>query len=731
VTRVPEPTITLAAGLPPLPLVAASILLLFLPGSAVAGLLLPGTRYTLVERLLAAPALTLAALALGTLWASALHVPLGEPVAATALGACLAVLAWRATPLARMLYHAPERRPVWKLPAESMPERLARHQDTLAVVGYLALYVLALGLRLWSTREVLPTLGADTYHHTLIAQLLVERGGLPDSYTPYAPIQSFAYHFGFHSLVAWLHWWTGADVGALTGLTGHLVNAAVALSVAFFVLRRVGDGLAAALAAWLVAFLCVFPAYLVNWGRFTQAAGLVLLPVAAALCIDALGPARNRGAVGQATLAAGIAAGGLALAHYRMAAMLALLLGVWLAYIIWSRIRGDCTVHRPSRGIVAGRAAGDEPLPYAPPLAVSGELGGEWRAASSAALLLTVERQATRRESLARWRHALVSGGGLLVRLGAVGLVAGLLALPWLVRLPSTLSLGLGQQPGDYSADYYGLERLGTAVAQPTNLPLLALAAVGLALACRLHHQPALGQPVAVLVLAAWALAQLALANPRWWPVPMPLAGRVDLVTTLAALCFPLAVAAALALAVAARLAGRQWGRRGAGVALALGLAGTALGGWQLQALVTPANALVAPADLAAAAWLRTHSPPDATIAVSATLLPWAPDYVVGVDGGYWLPLLAGRATTVLPMLYPGERGADQAAVARMVAVAQALRDAPAAALTAALLRSLHVGYVYHSGRSPVPSAEGLASNPGFRVVYDADGVRIWAVAPE
>jgi hypothetical protein len=116
---------------------------------------------------------------------------------------------------------------------------------------------------------------------------------------------------------------------------------------------------------------------------------------------------------------------------------------------------------------------------------------------------------------------------------------------------------------------------------------------------------------------------------------------------------------------------------------------------------------------------------------VSATLFPWAPDYVVGVDGGYWLPLLAGRATTVLPMLYPGERGADQAAVARMVAVAQALRDAPAAALTAALLRSLHVGYVYHSGRSPVPSAEGLASNPGFRVVYDADGVRIWAVAPE
>src|SRR6185503_13454443 len=91
---------------------------------------------------------------------------------------------------------------------------------------------------------------------------------------------TFAYHFGFHSLVAWLHWWTGAGVGELVGLAGHLVNAAVALGVAFFVLRVLGDGLVALLAAWLVALLCVFPAYFANWGRFTQASGLLLLPEA-------------------------------------------------------------------------------------------------------------------------------------------------------------------------------------------------------------------------------------------------------------------------------------------------------------------------------------------------------------------------------------------------------------------------------------------------------------------
>jgi hypothetical protein len=707
---VPEAAITLTTGLPPLALVLASALLLFLPGYAAAALLLPAPDYAATERLLAAPALTLALLALLTLWASALHVPLGPGTAVAVLLGSLALLVNQAvraggtSPFRHGLI-IPEPRTVVAShsPIGTVPlrHRLTGYGPLTAISGYLTLFVLALGLRLWSTRDLLPTLGADTYHHTLIVQLLVERGSLPDSYLPYAPIQSFAYHFGFHSLVAWLHWWTGADVGVLVGLAGHLVNAAVALAVAFFVLRVVGDGLVAALAAWLVALLCVFPAYLVNWGRFTQAAGLLLFPVAAALCIDALRPTANRRGVLRSALAAALVAGGLLLAHYRMAAMLALLVIVWAVYVILRGQQSDRSLSHPAR--------------------------------------------------------ALTRSAGIAARLGAMGLVGGLLALPWLARLPGALSLGLGQQPGDYGADYYGLERLGSAVAQPTNLPLLALAAVGFAVAWVLCHPPAFDKapagagasdnaascvpppgaaearagPVAVLLLGLWALAQLALANPRWWPIPMPLAGRVDFVTTVAALCFPLAVAAALALATAWRVARAQQGRRAIGLALALGTGATALGGWQLQALVTPSNVLVAPADLTAAAWLRAHAPPDARIAVSAVIFPWAPDYVVGVDGGYWLPLLAGRATTVLPMLYPGERAADPQAVAAMVAATRALLDAPAAPQTVAVLRALGVGYVYHSGRSPVPSGAGLAENQALRLEYAEGGVRIWQVAPE
>ncbi len=660
------PAVTLALGLPPPGLIAAGLLFLFLPGYAVARLLLPGARYGALDRLLAAPALSLAILALATLWATTLGLPLGAPAAWALMTAAVAgALGGRP-------------RGAWWIPGKSVPWP----SGALVALAYGVLFASALALRLWSTRDLLPALGADTYHHTLIARLLVERGGVPDAYAPYAPIATFAYHFGFHALVAWLHWLTGADVGALVGLAGHLVNAAVALGVAFFVRRVTGDELAAVLAAWLVALVSVFPAYLVNWGRFTQAAGLVVLPVAAALGLDAAGwraagppprpfaqkarggphprPLSQMGEGWGGTVA--LATAGLFLAHYRMAAVLALLLAVWLGAALLARPR---------------------------------------------------ER--------AGWRQA----GALLT--AATG--AGLLLAPWLGRLAGALTLGLGEQPGAYGAAYYALERLSTAPDQPTTLPLLALAALGLALAgWRLARCQTDAAATAVVLLALWTMAQVALANPYWWPVPMPLAGRVDLVTVLAGLAFPVAVAAAYALARALRAAGRRAPRLTAVAALGLVGGGTLGGAAQLLGLVTPGNALLAPADLAAAEWMRAHTPADARVAVNTVIFPWAPDYVVGVDGGYWLPLLAGRATTVLPMVYAAERGSDPTAVRAMVAVARALRDAPADPATAAVLRAAGVGYVYHSGRPGGVDAAALARNPALRLVYARDGVHVYAV---
>ena len=753
------PAVTLSAGLPSLVILAQAVLFLFLPGYAAARLLLPTPHYGSLDRVLAAPALTLALVAVVTLWATVLGVSLSQLIVEALLLLLAVVAAWpvrRRPTAAGHASSAAARGPWW----DEVSRRL-RGGSAGAIAAYLALFALALGLRLWSTRDVLPTLGADTYHHLLIAQLIVERGGVPSSYEPYAPIATFAYHFGFHSLLAWLHWWTRASLGELLGQTGHLVNGAVALSVAFFVRRVLRDDLAAGVAAWLVALPCVFPAYLVNWGRFTQAAGLLLLPIAAALWLDALRwpPTRDQAprpmTLPRATSRAGTGKiVGQGLVPCRPANSDAP--NVTTTHAGLSDSQFDSVPSRVRHGGGGPpHAAEDKPLPHlasrgpftesrvivAAGLATSGLLLAHYRMLGALALLLAawivaalacgLARRVRAGNSLglhaARAEH---SPGGIMgtswpqLAVAVVGpaLVGALLALPWLVRLPSALALGLGERPGDYGADYYALDRLGTALGEPTSGPLVLLAAMGLAFAVCVGRW-------AVLLLGAWAALLLALANPYWWPLPMPLAGRIDLVTVLVMLCFPVAVASAHGLAVLLRAARRRLPRPITVTAVILGGTATALGGWQLQTLVTPGNALVTPADLAAAAWIHANTPPDARLAVSATTFPWAPDYVVGIDGGYWLPLLAGRATTVLPMVYAGERGADPGAVRDMIAVARVLRDAPAAPDTAALLRALGVGYVYHGGRVGVPDVAALAANPALRSVYERDGVRVFAVA--
>ena len=56
-------------------------------------------------------------------------------------------------------------------------------------------------------------------------------------------------------------------------------------------------------------------------------------------------------------------------------------------------------------------------------------------------------------------------------------------------------------------------------------------------------------------------------------------------------------------------------------------------------------------ADVAAARWIVRNTPADARFIVGTT--HWHVSTFRGVDGGYWLPLLARRQTNVPPALYP------------------------------------------------------------------------------
>jgi hypothetical protein len=209
-------------------------------------------------------------------------------------------------------------------------------------LGFSLLLILSagvvLGVRLWAIRGLTVPLWGDSVQHAIIAQLLVERGGLFDSWLPYAPYESLTVHFGFHSIVAAFHWATGMQAAQATLVAGQIVNALAVLTLYPLALRLArGNRWVGIGTLWAAGMLSLIPALYVNWGRYPQLAGQAILPVALWLVMEAM---ESKWGDWKPPVLAGVAAAGMSLTYYRMPFFYGVLVLIWLIGYIF-RLRWD------------------------------------------------------------------------------------------------------------------------------------------------------------------------------------------------------------------------------------------------------------------------------------------------------------------------------------------------------------------------------------------------------
>ncbi|HEY86356.1 MAG TPA: hypothetical protein G4N96_14725 [Chloroflexi bacterium] len=146
-------------------------------------------------------------------------------------------------------------------------------------IAFWLIFGLSLAVRLQVVSGIEIPFWADSYHHTMISQLIVDNGRVPDNWEPYAPMQSMNYHFGFHTMVAVFHWLTGLTVPKSVLFFAQILNA-LAVLMAYLLGRRFGgNAWVGVFAALITGLISRYPMYYVNWGRYTQLAGQILLPV--------------------------------------------------------------------------------------------------------------------------------------------------------------------------------------------------------------------------------------------------------------------------------------------------------------------------------------------------------------------------------------------------------------------------------------------------------------------
>ena len=639
--------------------VLALILLILLPGAALLIWLWPtdttalfenDTSFNHIEWVALAAALSVAVYPILLLYSSAVGLSLNSEFVAIFLSLCAVAV------LGGAFY----RRSQGDRSRQTLTFRFS-----LPIILFWVIFVLSAAVRIVVVRGQPVPLWQDSYHHTIISQLILDHGGLFNSWQPYAPIQTFTYHFGFHTFAALYVWLTGSNIFQAVLTTGQTMNL-LAVPVVFLLGRRLGgNDWVGTFAALLTGLLLEYPMFYVNWGRYTQLTGQVILPLTMILTWLLLNSQKFGYKLIILTV---LSLTGLMLTHYRV-------LFFYPCFVL--------------------------------PLFLL-----KW--------------------SQARWQMPTLWRQGL--RLGGVGLGSLLLVTPWLWRLVSSR---LMQTHVNIAAGNLTSQSMRQVVSEVANgsftifdyvlPPVVLLATIGLVWGCWQRHR-------GILLTVGWMLFLVGAANPHY--LYLPGVGIITYFAVLIAAYLPFSVLAGFSLGqVTQRLISWHQSLQWLVFLAVLGLG--LLGGQARLQTFQPDRAMVTSPDLAAMAWIRENTPPEATFWINARQA-YGGVTIVGTDAGWWIPFLTERHSFVPPMIYGVETPEVPGYPYQLYLLyTQVHQTELGAEETWQTLREAGVSYIYIGQRrgevwrgSEQPlDPNVLRASPYYQLVYQRDEVQIFALA--
>jgi hypothetical protein len=674
----------LGEGLGWLGWIGVCFFLFVLPGWGLGSWLLPGWKFLhWAEQAGLAAGVSLAIYPLLLLWTSLLGLRLGPLYGWIPPLVGLVILLWKSRSLfvARKARHAaihPEAGSLRAVPIQSNPQHFA-----WADLALIAILILVFGARLWAIRNLAVPLWGDSYQHAMITQLIVDHGGLFQSWQPYVPYNSLTVQFGFPALAALLTWVTGVDAVKSTLLAGQLVNGLAVLAL-YPLASRLGEGgkWAGTGAVLIAGLLSPMPGFYVNWGRYAQLEGLAILPPALWFLWEALDSPGNLSAKSKLRVAqtwltsailwiiAGLTLAGMMLAYYRMPFYYAAFLLIWLI----------------------GRG-----LPH-------------WRLDSR------------------RWASGLIQMAG-------IGLLALFLFAPWLLQvqgshLSELVSSGVtsGSKLDAVLADMQSWRE----VIFFAPVPLLFISGIGVVWALLKRKWVVAALPVWMLFLALYELGQV---------VHLPGANLMQSFAVLISLYLPLALLGGWLLGQIGEFLERER-RQFSQAGLTLGMLALAIWGVNSQKAILQLGIyqIVTQTDVQAMDWMRQNIPENALILVEGYRI-YGGSSAVGSDGGWWAPLLAGRANTMPPQYALLNEAPLESSYTKNVVqlVADLENTSPASPQGIRWLCQWGVTHAYigqRQGRAGIGatqlySAQEFANSPAFRLIYHQDRVSIFALDPQ
>ena len=534
-------------------------------------------------------------------------------------------------------------------------------QPTGLILGMIFLF--SLFIRLAMVRDLATPAWVDSVHHGTLTRLILDLGGIPQSYMPYIDLQHANYHFGFHSALATFQWLSGLKLHTGMLVYGQVLNALSIFSAYLLTVTFTRNRSAGLVAALITGIFSPMPAYYASWGRYTQLAGLLILPAAVASVVQ-LWPQISHSEIQPAAhtrrwgwvLAGAIATAGLLLVHYRVAAFLAVLLFAhWITYnsrALWYRSLAKTIKPSTIWSLVIGGCGLILTLP--------------WWPETISQFIVPFTEQSNTISTLPpffagfAWNLLTAASGRLVLYLAGLGLILAILLRRWL--WPSIVL---------WVAGMFLLSNLS------------ALGIPGLDLINTTSVQITLFLPLSLLIgfLFAWVLEGINSRLPTrfqnpYWAVVLLTGGILSL-----------------------------YGARA------------------LLPILNPITLLSCAPDEPAIVWLDKHIPEGESVLINPFL--WGYGIYAGQDGGSWITPLAGRKTLPPPVLYGMVNQPEKArAIIDQTSQVLDLNRDPEALYEYLRLEGIH--YVFLGARGGALSPQALRDSPLFQLLYAEDGAWIF-----
>jgi hypothetical protein len=196
------------------------------------------------------------------------------------------------------------------------------------------LLALILLVRLAFLRGIILPPYDDSPEHYMIVRDLLTPGETSNAFYSIDTITNHYYHYGFHTLAAWISSISNLDVADSISLLGQLFLTILPISILLLVDGTTHNDVAGFIAMLMSAFAWRMPAFAANWGKYPAIAGLSLFPSVIALWIYYWRmPKRNI----TITLMLIFTTTGLMFLHTRLAICLSLVL---LSFVLARRLLG-------------------------------------------------------------------------------------------------------------------------------------------------------------------------------------------------------------------------------------------------------------------------------------------------------------------------------------------------------------------------------------------------------